>query len=80
MGTWLIRKGYDSLFGVDLTNSVLSELPNIQGDANGDKFGRRLDISSDGKRLAVSSPNSNVNGNNSGKVSHGAPLHLTGSY
>ena len=69
VGAWLIRKGYDSLFGVDLTNSVLSELPIIQGDANGDKFGRRLDISSDGKRLAVSSPNSNVNGNNSGKVS-----------
>ena len=69
VGNWLQLNAYDVLFGLDFSGSDLIELPSLQGQIEGDRFGNMVAISSNGDRLAVSSPHNDTHANNAGKIS-----------
>ena len=66
---WILENGYSEIFNLGLPPTELIELSKIQGVSDGDYFGGKISLSSDGNRMAVSSRFSGNNGERSGQVS-----------
>ena len=66
---WILENGYSEIFNLGLPPTELIELSKIEGVSDGDYFGGKISVSSDGNRMAVSSRFSGNNGERSGQVS-----------
>ena len=66
---WILEHGYSKLFDLSTPDRELIRLSNIKSNSEDDWFGGRVELSSDGNRLAVSARRSNSNGDQSGQVS-----------
>ena len=66
---WIVENGYHELFNLNIPNREFVRLSTIESNSVEDWFGGRVELSSDGNRLAVSARRNNSNGNQSGQVS-----------